>query len=311
MESRFPYLPSDLSTHGSGIDFLIVFLHIFMVALFAGWGIYFVYALWKFRSRAGHKASYTPIKAKASKYIEIAVIVVEVALLIGLSMPIWAEFKTIPATAGEGKGGKSMTVRVVAQQFAWNLHYPGKDGVFGKTSIDKIDDVSNPLGLDDSDPAAADDFTEVNEFAIPVDTNVVFEISSKDVIHSFFIPRLRIKQDAVPGMRIPIHVTAAKAGDSEVACAQLCGAQHFKMRGHVEIMTQENYDKWLTGRSLFAPEKIGTFAPAAGEGAAPKVETAPAAAAPAGAAPAAAAQPAAAPAVPGAPRDFGSDGFDN
>ncbi|MCH7812909.1 MAG: hypothetical protein IID40_02695 [Planctomycetes bacterium] len=233
------WLPEDISTHGHQIDALIVFVHWFMALLFVGWGIYFVYCLFRFRAGNGRTAQYQMIKAKPSKYSEIAVVAVEAVLLIGFAIPLWAAYRGDRPAAD-----KALTVRVVAQQFAWNIHYPGPDGVFGRTEPALVDEVLNPIGLDESDAAAADDVVSVNEFYIPKDRPVIVRLSSKDVIHSFSIPVLRIKQDAVPGMMVPIWFEATKTGEWDIQCAQLCGLGHYRMRGQLKVLEPAAFEDW-------------------------------------------------------------------
>src|SRR5919205_999963 len=127
------WLPPDVSVHGAKIDQLISVLHWFMLLLFVGWGIFFVYCLVRFRARPGHAAQYTPVKAIATKYIEGGVVVVEVFLLFGLSTPVWLAYKNdAPDPA------KAAHVRIVGEQFAWNFQYPGKDRKFGKSDASLI-----------------------------------------------------------------------------------------------------------------------------------------------------------------------------
>ncbi|HAA75347.1 TPA: hypothetical protein DCE37_09525, partial [Candidatus Latescibacteria bacterium] len=117
------WLPMNVSTRGDSIDQLINVLHVFMLLLFVGWGIFFVYCLIRFRAGANPTARYEPIKGKASKYLEVFIVVFEAFLLVGLSMPVWSDFKSqLP----EEKD--ALVVEVLAEQFAWNVHYPGKDG---------------------------------------------------------------------------------------------------------------------------------------------------------------------------------------
>jgi cytochrome c oxidase subunit 2 len=130
-------------------------------------------------------------------------------------------------------------VRVVAEQFAWNVHYPGADHIFGKSDVSLVSS-SNPLGLDVNDPHAKDDITTLNQLYLQVDRPVIVQISSKDVIHSFALPYMRVKQDAIPGMVVPVHFTATRTSGEEtweIACAQLCGLGHYRMRGqyHVQV----------------------------------------------------------------------------
>jgi cytochrome c oxidase subunit 2 len=148
-------------------------------------------------------------------------------------------------------------VRVVGEQFAWNIHYPGPDGKFGKTDIKLIDLQTNPLGLDRSDPDAKDDITTVNQLHLPVGKPAIVHLSSKDVIHSFNLTEFRVKQDAIPGVTIPLWFVPTittndmrkKLGQDdfvyEIACAQLCGLGHYSMRGYVTIDTPESFQTWL------------------------------------------------------------------
>jgi cytochrome c oxidase subunit 2 len=246
--NRLIGLPTDVSRYGYKIDNLIHLTHVFMAVLFVGWGIFFVYCLMKFRQRPGHHAQYELVHAKPSKYLEVAVLVVEVILLAGFSVPIWASVKNdIPAPTGD-RARDPFRVRVIAEQFAWNFHYPGADGQFGRTDPKLVDTATNVAGLDRSDPHAQDDVV-AGEFHIPVNRPVICDISSKDVIHSFFIPVMRVKQDAMPGMRIPVWFEAVKTGTYEIACAQLCGNNHYSMRAVMFIQHQTDLEAWLAEKS--------------------------------------------------------------
>src|SRR5918911_3344495 len=210
-DSKYGYwLPMDVSTHGAQIDQLIAVIHWFMLLLFVGWGVFFVYCLIKYRARPGHSASYLPPKAQFTKVIEAGVIVVEVLLLFGFSTPVWSRYKNPPPAEKD-----ALVVKLVAEQFAWNFQYAGKDAKFGKTSEANIS-ADNPMGVDADDPDGKDDIVTVNQFHIPVNKPVIVQISSKGVIHSFNIPVLRVKQDAVPGARIHIWFQATQPGHFEL-----------------------------------------------------------------------------------------------
>lgn len=209
------WLPWDASTHGAAIDRMMVAVHILMFTLFIGWGIFFVYCLAKFRAKPGRKALYQPVKGSISKYAEIGVVIFEAVLLVGFSMPVWARYKNdFPAEKD------AVVVKITAEQFAWNIHYPGPDGKFGRTSIDLID-PANPIGLDRDDPAAKDDAVSRNDFHVPVGKPVIVRLTSKDVIHSFFIPVLRVKQDAIPGTEIPVWFEVRKDALDELRESQV------------------------------------------------------------------------------------------
>jgi cytochrome c oxidase subunit 2 len=140
-----------------------------------------------------------------------------------------------------------MEIRVVAEQFAWNVHYPGADGVFGRTDVNHVS-ASNPLGIDPQDPAAKDDIATLNQLHLEVNRPVVVRITSKDVIHSFGLPYMRVKQDATPGMEVPVHFTPVRTSGTEtweIACAQLCGLGHYRMKGQFQVHTKADFDKWM------------------------------------------------------------------
>jgi cytochrome c oxidase subunit 2 len=202
-------LPINASERGADMDRLILYIHILMVVLFVGWITFFLYTLFRFRKGRNPRADYTGVKTHASSYLEVAIAAIEVVLLVGISIPFWSwkvsAFPTEP---------NAVHVRVIAQQFAWNIHYPGPDGIFGRTDIKLVNEESNPIGLDrKGDPHAKDDIVTLNQLHLPVNRPAVIDITTKDVIHSFFLPVMRVKQDAIPGMLIPIHFTPTRTSD--------------------------------------------------------------------------------------------------
>ena len=201
---QFLGLPPDASAHGPALDNLTVLIHWLMLVLFIGWGTFYVYTLIRFRQKRNPKASYHGVKSHVSTYIEGCVAVIEVILLVALSIPLWSE--RVDAYPSESE---ATVVRVVGEQFAWNIHYPGPDGKFGRTDI-KLVDSENPLGIDRTDPDAKDDIVTLNQLYLPVNKPALIYLSTKDVIHSFFLPYLRVKQDAIPGERIPVWFTPVK-----------------------------------------------------------------------------------------------------
>ena len=259
-------LPFDASAHGAAMDRLIYIIHGVMAVLFVGWFIFLILALIRFRARDGHKATYRIDHFKAPTYVEVIVALIEGLLLVGFSFPIFNQFKTALPPAD-----KALQVRVVAEQFAWNVHYPGADGIFGKTDIHQIN-PTNPVGLDSSDPAAKDDIVAINQFHIPVNQPVIARLSSKDVIHSFSIPVMRVKQDVIPGQVIPISFEAKKTGEFEIACAQLCGLGHYRMRGFFTVETEDQFQEWLksmTPEPAAPPAGTAPLPPAPAQGTTP------------------------------------------
>lgn len=240
-------LPIVASAHGHEIDRLILLVHLLMIVLFIGWGIYFVVALFRFNRFKNPKANYKGVESHISSGIEIAVVVAEVILLVGFSIPFWAkQVNAFPERSD------TMEVRIVAEQFAWNIHYPGQDGVFGKADMKYFDKQSNLLGLDPNDPNGKDDVVTINQLHVPIGRPVVVYLSSKDVMHSFALQEMRVKQDVIPGMSIKTWFTPTRLGKYEIACAQLCGLGHYRMQGFMTVHTPEEYDAWMAEQSSAA-----------------------------------------------------------
>ena len=266
MTTNWLGLPALASAHGGQIDEMIGWVHIFMLILFVGWGAFFLYCLIRFRRSRHPVATYSGAKTHVSSYLEVGVAVVEAILLFGFAIPLWAaRVDRMPSES------EALVVQVTGEQFAWNIHYPGPDGKFGRTDIKLVDVQENPLGIDRSDPVAKDDVTTLNQLHLPVNKPVIVRLRSKDVIHSFGVPEFRVKQDAIPGLTIPIWwiptITTAdmrtQTGNAEfqyeIACAQLCGLGHYRMRGFVTVHTAEEFTKWMDEKvkEVLTPDPFG------------------------------------------------------
>ena len=156
-------LPAQASQHAAQLDTITTLVHLLMIVLFLGWGTFFVSTLIRFRAGRNPNASYAGATAKATTWTEVAVVGAELLLLIGFALPAWAtRTRDLPPASA------ATVVRIVAEQFAWNVHYPGRDGQFGRTDPALID-PGNPLGLDRRSPYGADDVVKVNQLALPVD----------------------------------------------------------------------------------------------------------------------------------------------
>jgi cytochrome c oxidase subunit 2 len=232
-------LPVQASTHAGEIDNMISLVHWLMLVLFVGWGIYFVYALFRFRKGANPRANYEGAKGKVSKGIEVGIVVIEMVLLLFYAIPAWAR-----RVSNFPPENEAVVVRVIGEQFAWNVHYHGPDGKFGRTRPELVS-ADNPIGLDRTDPDAKDDVTTINQLNLPVDRPILVHLFSKDVIHSFGLYEMRVKQDAIPGMSIPVWFIPNRIGEYEITCSQLCGLGHFRMRGFVTIQSQADFTKWF------------------------------------------------------------------
>ena len=240
--TRTWWFPVAISEHARQVDAqfmftLVVTGVIFIVAQVALGYVVFIYG----RRRSGGAAY-----SHGNNTMEVLWTAATAILFIGLTIMgerVWARVHFMGAPEG------AIPIEVTGQQFVWNMRYAGPDGKFGALDIRQIDDsAGNPLGVDSKDPAGKDDIVAPT-MAVPVNRPVELILRSKDVTHSFFVPELRLKQDTVPGMIIRIHFTAERVGKYEIACAELCGLGHYKMRSFLEVMEPADYEKWLQSRS--------------------------------------------------------------
>jgi cytochrome c oxidase subunit II len=222
--------------------------------LFLGWIIYFFYALYRFRQSRNPKADYVGIRNHASSYIELAVAGVEAVLLIFIAVPLWAKAEDKFPSASD-----STVIQIEAQQYAWNVRYPGPDGVFGREDMAYVSDT-NVFGVDPNDPHGKDDIQTLNDIHVVVNKPVIVYLSSKDVIHSLKINDMRVCQDAIPGLRIPLWFTPDKIGRYQVNCAQLCGPGHASMSGgYLIVQSQADFNKWLASQSSSSSTSSNPF----------------------------------------------------
>ena len=228
------WLPAAISDHAPALDRQFMITIIVVGISFTAAQIGLGWMVWKYRDtgKAGERATYS----HGSNRLEVLWTVITAVVFIALGVmgqSVWASLRLHDAPPG------SYTVEVVAQQFQWNFHYAGKDGKFGRTEPRLIDDSAlNFIGLDPSDASSADDAVTA-ALAIPVNRPVELRLRSKDVIHNFWVPQLRFKQDLVPGMEIKVHFTANRVGKYELACAELCGQLHFKMKSYMLVLPED------------------------------------------------------------------------
>ena len=239
------WLPVGASASAAAIDHQFVVTFILMGIVFVAAQISLGYLVWKFRDRGA--ASSKVIYSHGNLKLELIWTVLTAVLFVGLNLmssSIWASERFRPAVSN------AVRVEVTGMQFAWYFRYPGPDGKFGGTKPELIDASAGgegALGLDAKDPASKDDVV-TGTMVIPVNREIEVILRAQDVIHSFFIPSLRFKQDAVPGLAIHMHFTATQTGDYEIACAELCGLGHYKMHGIVKVVSPEEFDKWMATR---------------------------------------------------------------
>ncbi len=238
------WLPHGASKAAAFIDGQFALTYILMGIVFVAAQGALGYLVWKYRERSNSG----PVRySHGNTKLELVWTTLTAILFIGLNLMgshVWASERFDPAEVG------SVPVEVTGMQFAWYFRYPGLDGKFGATQAKLIDPSSGneaAVGLDTTDPASKDDVVSGTMY-LPVNREVDLHLRAIDVIHSFFVPSMRFKQDAVPGLQIHMHFTPTEIGEYEIACAELCGLGHYKMHGMLHVVSQEDFDKWLAAR---------------------------------------------------------------
>jgi cytochrome c oxidase subunit 2 len=215
--------PEDISTNGHLIDGVIRYIDLVLAIFFSIVVAAIVYFIINYRSRPGHKAVY---ETGNKKVYVIATILMGALVFVSIDAVVeHMAFRDLNEVFWNFPTGPDVVkIEVMPQQFAWNIRYAGPDGDF---STD--DDIVAPL----------------SQMHVPVDAPVVVQMSAFDVIHSFYVPQLRIKQDAVPGLVTTFWFQATRTGRFEIACSALCGNGHYKMRGDLIVESKEDFQKWL------------------------------------------------------------------
>lgn len=239
------WLPPVASQHGPGIDLMLRYLLVTAAGLLLVAHLALGYALWRFGGKT--KVTFRLATPRQERNWSLVPIIMMALIAEGgvfvLGLPVWANlYDAAPQDA--------MTVEITAEQFVWNVRYPGRDGQFGRTQASLLS-LKNPLGLDRDDPAARDDILLVGELHLPLNRPARIRLRSKDVLHSFFLPIQRLKQDVVPGMTIEAWFVPTASGDYEIACTELCGFGHYQMRGLLRVESQEAFDAWLAELPTF------------------------------------------------------------
>jgi len=238
------WLPHGASAAAGWIDGQFALTYVVMGIIFLAAQLALGYLVWKYREQP----SSGPVRySHGNTTLEIVWTTLTAILFIGLNLMgshVWASERFSPAQAG------AVPVEVTGMQFAWYFRYPGADGKFGATNPKLMDPSAGneaAIGLDTTDPASKDDVVTGTMY-LPVGREVDLHLRAVDVIHSFFVPSMRFKQDAVPGLDIHMHFTPIEVGDYEIACAELCGLGHYKMHGMLKVVGQDEFDKWLATR---------------------------------------------------------------
>jgi cytochrome c oxidase subunit 2 len=209
------WFPHDISTFGPRVDFLFLVIFWITVITWALVMIAMVVFMFQYRHRPGRKATYIEGNPRLEVFWTAATTVILVVLAL-MSRSTWADIKE------NGPAGE-VFYKVAGKQFNWEITYPGPDGKIG----------------------TADDYVIDNDLHVPVNKVVRIDLEAKDVIHSFFVPAMRLKQDAVPGRKINVWFKAIETGQWEIPCAELCGFGHSGMKGTLFVQSEADYNAWL------------------------------------------------------------------
>ena len=240
LRTWFPPLASD---HGAGIDRMLRYLLLSVGALYVVGNAVLGYFVWRFcrQEKVTLRMASKQAERRWSLIPAVAIMLVAESGVFALGLPVLGRYYSVPPE-------DTLTVELTAEQFAWNIRYAGADGKFGRATP-RLMTLNNPIGLDAQDAASRDDIVLLNDIHLPVNRPARIRLRAKDVIHSFFVPDFRVKQDAVPGMTIDIWFVPTQTGIFELACNQLCGFGHYTMRGLVTVVSAEDFENWLREQS--------------------------------------------------------------
>ncbi len=237
------WLPPVASIHGATIDALFTVTLVVTGIVFILVHLLLAYFVWRYRARSPQQQAYFYLENRPLEVVYTLVPALTLTSLIAVGTRAWFRIHSSPPA-------EAMPVRVIGEQFAWRFQYPGADGTLGRFHPRFISE-ENPFGLDPEDPASHDDII-TTELHVPLNRPVVAYINSKDVLHSFFVPALRVKQDAVPGMTTRFWFIPTQTGTYDIPCAELCGQGHYIMRGQMVVESNAAFEAWLAQQPTFS-----------------------------------------------------------
>jgi cytochrome c oxidase subunit 2 len=238
-----PWVMTPLASNWGSIDDTMVITLVITGIVFIAINLFIAFAVVKYKHDKKRKAKYEP----ENKKLEIVLTSVTSLGIIAMLAPgllVYSDFVEVPEGAS--------VVEVIGQQWSWSFRFPGTDNQLGKSSIEHIS-IDNPFGIDPLDPAGQDDrLIQSNRLVLPIGSPIKVLMRSKDVLHNFYVPQIRVKMDMVPGTVSYIWFTPTKLGEFEILCAEFCGVGHFNMRGYVEVKEPLVYEQWLSEQTTFA-----------------------------------------------------------
>jgi cytochrome c oxidase subunit II len=243
------FLPSNGALNGTALDHLLRLNLAIVFWLFVAAQILLVLALFR---RASARSSTTTAKpTRTLLVLDCTALLAITALYIWMlvsSHRLWA------ASREQTPAAQPVQVEVTGVQFQWYFRYPGADGIYGATRPNLVSaPTGNPLGLDPSDPASHDDIVSAI-LILPADRPVDLHLRAQDVIHGFFVPGMRLKQDAIPGMTGMLQFTPTTPGDYPILCSQVCGLGHYRMQARLRVVSAAQFETWIAAREHAASE---------------------------------------------------------
>ncbi len=238
------WFPELASRHGAGIDVMLNYLLISTGGLFLVGHLVLAVFIWQgtHRAQVSRRAASSRAERRLSVALGMLMALIAEGGVLAIGIPVWGEY--FMATPPDD----AVVIEVTGTQFMWHARYPGADGQFGRLRPELIDSASNPLGLDRDDRRSADDVVWTGEIYAPADRTILIRLRSSDVIHSLFVPSLRVKQDVVPGMTPEVMFVPTREGRYEIACTELCGMGHYRMQGFFHVVSDADFDRWLRER---------------------------------------------------------------
>jgi cytochrome c oxidase subunit II len=242
---RVWWLPHDISTLGSGIDHQLTETMMASGVLFVASQLILALFVWQFGEVGdGRAIRFFPGGATPMVVIATTLVGIEILVLSLVGTRIWSGIFLAPPDPA------ALHIDVQAEQFAYYFRYPGPDGKFGAVHPELIDEGNgNFFGLDPANDTTARDDIITATLGVPLNKPVLLTLHAKDVGHAFYVPTLRLQQDFMPGLVIPLHFTATEAVKEEIVCTQLCGLGHFNMRAYLQVMPEGEFEQWLTDQS--------------------------------------------------------------
>lgn len=244
------WMPPNAAAHGFAVDRLMRWDVGAMTVCFLAANILLV---WLFLRPRRTSSSHTPARGGTpsswrAEFIPLGLLVILYIVMAVTAEHVWARERF------EGAAPAALHVEVVGEQFQWYFHYPGTDAAYGASQPQLVNAaLGNPIGLDPADDHGKDDIV-ASELVLPVDREVDLQLRSLDVIHGFFVPEMRLKQNAVPGATLHVHFTPVREGIFPILCSQVCGSGHARMQARMRVVSPAAYNAWLASRAKKAAQ---------------------------------------------------------